>query len=64
VKAFRVAPWLVEEEFGRQRTPMACGVEREQGQATARTVPLVFKDEATGEVLDVVQDDDPDLPPE
>ncbi len=23
VKAFKVAPWLVEEEFGRQRTPAA-----------------------------------------
>ncbi len=48
-------PWLVEEEFGRQRTPTATGVEREQGHAaretpakTTRTGPLEFKDEATG----------------
>jgi hypothetical protein len=27
-------------------------------------VPYEIKDKATGEVLDVVQDDDPDLPPE
>ncbi len=54
-------PWLLEEEFGRRRTPTAGGVEREQGQAaherpakTTRTVPLEFKDEATGEHFDVV----------
>ncbi len=57
-------PWLVEEEFGRQRTPTASGVERdehEQGQAagetpakTTRTVPLEFKDKETGEYFDVV----------
>jgi hypothetical protein len=67
-------PWLVEEEFRRQRTPAASGVEcddREQGQVahetpakTMRTVPLEFKDEATGEQFDVVQGDDPDLPAE
>jgi hypothetical protein len=27
-------------------------------------MPREVKDEATGEVLDVIQDDDPDLPPE
>ncbi len=52
-------PWLLEEEFGRH--PSANGVEREQGQAaretpakTTRTVPLEFKDTATGEHFDVV----------
>ncbi len=30
----------------------------------ALTVPCEIMDDATGEVLDVVQDDDPDLPPE
>ncbi len=30
----------------------------------ALTVPREIEDEATGEVLEVVQDDDPDLPPE
>ncbi len=67
-------PWLVEEEFGRRRAPTANGVEHdkhEQGRAAretpakiTRTVPLVFKDTATGEHFDVVQDDDPNLPPE
>ncbi len=32
-------PWLVEKEFGRQRTPTARGVEREQGQAARETPP-------------------------
>ncbi len=51
----------MEEEFGRQRTPTTSGVEYEQSQAarqtpakTTRTVPLEFKDEATGEHFDVV----------
>ncbi len=67
----RRSPWLVEEEFGRQRTPTATAADRVQRQAaretpakTTRTVPLEFKDNATGEMLDVVQDNDPDLPPE
>ncbi len=59
----------MEEEFGRQRTPTVSGVERdehEQGQAARETpakatrmVPLEFMDDATGEVLDVIQDDEP-----
>ncbi len=51
----------MEEEFGRRWTPTANGVEREQGHATretpaktAPTVPLEFKDTATGEHFDVV----------
>jgi hypothetical protein len=57
-------PWLLEEEFGRRRTPAASGVERaehEHDQAareapakTTRTVPLGFKDDETGERFDVV----------
>jgi hypothetical protein len=54
----------VGEEFYRQRTPTASGVEREQGQAARQTpakstgtVPLEFKDTATGEHFDIVQDD-------
>ncbi len=67
-------PCLLEEEFGRRRTPAAADVEsaeHEHDQAaraapakTTLTVPLEFKDEATGEMLDVIQDDDPGLPPE
>ncbi len=34
------------------------------GARPALTVPREIKDEATGEMLDVVQDNDPDLPPE
>ncbi len=30
----------------------------------ALTVPREIKDEATGEILDVIQDNDSDLPPE
>ncbi len=55
----------VEEEYRPLRPPTANGVEREQGQAahqtpakTTRTVPLEFKDTATGEEFDVVQDGD------
>ncbi len=54
-------PWLLEEEFSRQRTLTASGVEREQGHVaretpakTTPTVPLEFKDNATGEHFDVV----------
>jgi hypothetical protein len=43
-------PWLAEEEFGRQWTPTASCVEREQGQAasetpakTKRTGPVEFR---------------------
>jgi hypothetical protein len=56
--------WLLEEEFGRRRTPTANGVEREQGQAADETppkttrTPLEFKDDETGEHFDVVQDGD------
>ncbi len=31
---------------------------------TKRTVPLKFKDNETGEILDVIQDNDRGLPPE
>jgi hypothetical protein len=31
---------------------------------TTRTVPYEFKDDETGEVLDVIQDNNRDLPPE
>ncbi len=55
----------MEEEFGRQRTPTASVADRVQGKAaheapakTTRTVRLEFKDNATGEHFDVVEDGD------
>jgi hypothetical protein len=54
-------PWLVQEEFGRHRTPTASAADRAQGQAaretpakTRGTLPLEFKDTATGGHFDVV----------
>jgi hypothetical protein len=53
------SPWLVEEEFPGPRPPTAA--DRAQAQAAhetpakaAPTVPLEFRDEATGEHFDVV----------
>jgi hypothetical protein len=40
------------------------GGRRGAGVRPTQAVPRVVTDEATGEVLEVVQDNDPDLPPE
>ncbi len=47
-------PWLLEEEFGRRRTPTANGVtraEHEQGQAARETSPLGLQGHRDGRAL-------------
>ncbi len=61
------ARWVLEDELG-DEDDRARGVDEGGARgATVRhalAVPQEFKDEATGEMLDVIQDNDPDLPRE